>query len=139
MGIDAARSGVYELIHLALSPNSFSKLEPLCGAQGTGVLCTRETPRTGDPRICHECIIQYDIEVAKEELRRIEYLKMLDARPASVKRREKLERFADFGNRSSDVYATVPVLMLHVSTLGLSSLLLSLAQRAVKFYLKVTK
>lgn len=125
------------MIHLASSVNSFSKLEPLCGVPGG--LCTRETPRVGDPRICPQCVIQYDIEVEKEEQERLEYLRMLDARPASVKRREKLERFADFGNRSSDVYYLIPILFFTACTFGIGPILFKTAQRVVRSYLKVTR
>jgi len=120
-----------------LSKNYMSS-DNLCGAPVLrGNLRTSSTPTRPEhwDKICPQCKIQYDLDREEEQERQ----RIAWERTPPPTFREKVERFARFGSGGSDHYYLVPLLLLHSVTLGLSTVVLSAAQKVAQWYSKPTK
>ena len=124
------------MIHL--SDSIFGSGNNLCGAALVrGNLQTPEIPSSEKEwsKVCQACRKQFNVNSLKLKQERQERLKNIP--PPTF--RERVERFASFGDGSSDHYYLIPVLATHILTFGLSALIVSLGQKAAKLYLKATK
>jgi hypothetical protein len=116
-----------------LSTPDYNNPENLCGKPYVrGDLRTSETPRSEKDwlKVCSECKIEYQnqVKVRQESWKNL----------PSPTFRERLERFANFGNGGSDHYHLVPAIIFHGLTFGFGTTMFGWAQKMVKAYLKST-
>ncbi len=98
---------------------------------------TYERPRNERDwgKVCSQCRIQYDLNREEERKKQLELWE--NTPPPTF--RERVESFARFGSGGGDHYYLVPLLLVHVCTLGLSTAALASGQKVAQWYLKVTK